>query len=64
MDKQEDGGYASLIEAQGESAVFVSRVRQDMTVENGISLWVAGDAYKVAAQNILALVKQIVKKDK
>jgi aspartate-semialdehyde dehydrogenase len=62
VDRQEDGGYASLTDAQGESRIFVSRVRQDVTVENGISLWIAGDSYKVAAQNILALLKRFLKK--
>lgn len=62
IDRQEDAGYASLTDVQGESSIFISRIRQDMTVENGISLWVAGDIYKVAAQNILALAKQFVKK--
>ena len=64
VDRQEDGGCASLTDVQGESSIFVSRVRQDMTVENGISLWVAGDAGRIAAQNILALLKQFLKKDK
>ena len=64
LDKQEDGGYFSLTDVQGESSVFISRVRQDMTVENGISLWIAGDMYKIAAQNILAVLKQFLKKDK
>lgn len=64
LDRQEDGGYASLIDIQGENSIFISRIRQDMTVENGISLWIAGDAYKIAAQNILALLKQFIKKEK
>ena len=64
LDKQEDGGYFSLTDVQGENSVFVSRIRQDMTVENGISLWIAGDMYKIAAQNVLAILKQFLKKDK
>ncbi len=64
LDKQEDGGYASLTDVQGENSIFISRIRQDMTVENGISLWIAGDSLKIAAQNILALLKQFLKKDK
>ncbi len=64
VDRQEDGGYASLTDAQGEGSIFVSRIRQDMTVDNGISLWIAGDAARIAAQNILALLKQFLKKDK
>lgn len=62
VDRQEDGGHASLTDVQGESSIFVSRIRQDMTVENGISLWIAGDVYKIAAQNILALSKQFLKR--
>ena len=64
LDKKQDGGYVSMTDAQGESAVFVSRIRQDITVENGISLWITGDSHKIAAQNILALLKQFLKKDK
>ena len=62
VDRQEDGGYITINDVQGENSVFVSRIRQDITVENGISLWVSGDAYKIAAQNILALLKQFLKK--
>ncbi len=62
INRQEDGGYASLTDVQGESSIFVSRIRQDMTVENGISLWLAGDYWQVAAQNILAVLKQFLKR--
>ncbi len=62
VDRQEDAGYITINDVQGENSVFVSRVRQDITVENGISLWISGDAYKIAAQNILALLKQFLKK--
>ena len=63
VDRQEDAGYITINDVQGESSVFVSRIRQDITVENGISLWISGDAYKIAAQNILALLKQFLKKE-
>lgn len=63
VDRQEDAGYITINDVQGESSVFVSRVRQDITVENGVSLWLSGDAYKIAAQNILALLKQFLKKE-
>ena len=62
VDRQEDGGYITINDVQGESSVFVSRIRQDITVENAISLWISGDVYKIAAQNILALLKQFLKK--
>ena len=62
IDQQQDSGYVTINDAQGENSVFISRIRQDISVENGISLWIAGDAYKIAAQNILALLKQFLKK--
>ena len=40
VDKREDGGYVTPIECVGEYATFVSRVREDPTVDNGLSLWV------------------------
>ena len=63
IDRQEDGGYITINDAQGENSVFISRIRQDISVENGISLWICGDAYKIAAQNILAILKQFLKKE-
>ena len=63
VDRQEDAGYISINDVQGESSVFISRIRQDISVENGISMWICGDAYKIAAQNIMALLKQFLKKE-
>ena len=37
VDKREDGGYATPIECAGEDATYVSRIRKDPTVENGLS---------------------------
>ena len=39
VDKREDGGYVTPIECVGDSATYVSRVREDPTVENGLVLW-------------------------
>ena len=39
VDKREAGGYITPIECVGEYATYVSRVRQDSTLENGISPW-------------------------
>src|SRR6188768_2812157 len=39
VDKREDGGYVTPVEAVGEYATFISRVREDPTVENGLALW-------------------------
>jgi aspartate-semialdehyde dehydrogenase len=49
IDKQEDGGYATPIECAGDDATFVSRVREDPTVENGLALWVVADNLRKGA---------------
>ncbi len=43
VDYRQDEGYVTPQEVQGEDNVFVSRVRKDPTVENGLSLWCVGD---------------------
>jgi aspartate-semialdehyde dehydrogenase len=49
VDKREPGGYVTPIECVGEYATYVSRIRQDSTVENGISLWVVSDNLRKGA---------------
>ncbi len=49
IDKREPGGYITPIECVGEYATYVSRVRQDSTVENGISLWCVSDNLRKGA---------------
>jgi aspartate-semialdehyde dehydrogenase len=49
IDKHEDGGYATPIDCVGEFATFVSRIRNDKTVENGLSLWVVSDNLRKGA---------------
>ncbi|MBS0384487.1 MAG: aspartate-semialdehyde dehydrogenase [Proteobacteria bacterium] len=49
IDKREDGGYATPIDCVGEFATFVSRIREDHTVENGLSLWVVSDNLRKGA---------------
>ena len=43
FDKNVDGGYVSVEDIQGEESVYISRVRQDVSVENGISFWTVMD---------------------
>ncbi len=43
VDKQEDGGYVSPVECVGEYATYISRIRKDPTVDNGLSIWVVSD---------------------
>jgi aspartate-semialdehyde dehydrogenase len=49
VDKREDGGYVTPLEAVGEYATYVSRVREDSTVENGLSLWCVSDNLRKGA---------------
>ena len=49
VDKREDGGYVTPIECVGDGATFVSRVREDPTVENGLALWCVSDNLRKGA---------------
>ena len=49
IDKREDGGYITPVECVGEYATFVSRIRQDSTIENGINLWCVSDNLRKGA---------------
>ena len=49
IDKHEDGGYITPIECVGEYATFISRVREDPTVENGLALWCVSDNLRKGA---------------
>src|SRR5213075_658054 len=49
VDKREDGGYVTPIECVGEFATYVSRVREDPTVENGLAMWVVADNLRKGA---------------
>lgn len=49
IDKREPGGYVTPIECVGDYATFVSRIRQDSTVENGLNLWCVSDNLRKGA---------------
>ena len=49
IDKREDGGYVTPVECVGDGATFVSRVREDPTVDNGLSLWCVSDNLRKGA---------------
>jgi len=49
IDKREDGGYVTPVECAGDFATFVSRIRIDSTVENGLALWVVSDNLRKGA---------------
>jgi aspartate-semialdehyde dehydrogenase len=61
VDKHEDGGYVTPYEAAGEDATYVSRIREDGTVENGLSLWIVSDNLrKGAALNAVQIAEVLV----
>jgi len=49
VDKREDGGYTTPVESVGEYATFISRIRQDPTIENGLNLWCVSDNLRKGA---------------
>jgi aspartate-semialdehyde dehydrogenase len=61
VDKHESGGYVTPIEAAGEFATFVSRIREDATVENGLNLWIVSDnLLKGAALNAVQIAETLI----
>ncbi|KLE35754.1 aspartate-semialdehyde dehydrogenase [Aurantiacibacter luteus] len=49
VDKREDGGYVTPVEAAGDGATYISRVRDDPTVDNGLTLWCVSDNLRKGA---------------
>ena len=63
VDKREDGGYVTPVECVGEYATFISRVREDSTVENGLTLWCVSDNLrKGAALNAVQIAELLGRK--
>jgi aspartate-semialdehyde dehydrogenase len=63
VDKREDGGYVTPIECVGDYATYVSRIREDSTVENGLSMWVVSDNLrKGAALNAVQIAELLGRK--
>ncbi len=61
VDKHEDGGYVTPYEAAGEDATYISRIREDATVENGLAMWVVSDNLrKGAALNAVQIAEVLI----
>jgi aspartate-semialdehyde dehydrogenase len=61
IDKREPGGYITPHEAAGEDATYVSRIREDITVENGLAFWCVSDNLrKGAALNAVQIAEALV----
>ena len=63
VDKREDGGYITPVECVGDFATYVSRVREDSTVDNGLALWCVSDNLrKGAALNAVQIAELLGRK--
>ena len=61
IDRHENGGYATPVESAGEDATFISRIREDITVENGLAMWIVSDNLrKGAALNAVQIAELLV----
>jgi aspartate-semialdehyde dehydrogenase len=61
IDKHEPGGYVTPYEAVGEDATYISRIREDQTVDNGLSMWVVSDNLrKGAALNAVQIAECLI----
>jgi aspartate-semialdehyde dehydrogenase len=61
VDKRENGGYVTPVECVGDYATFVSRIREDATIENGLNLWVVSDNLrKGAALNTVQIAESMI----
>ncbi len=64
VDKREPGGYVTPVECVGDYATFVSRIREDQTLDNGLSFWVVSDNLrKGAALNTVQIAETIVNRN-
>jgi len=61
IDKRENGGYVTPYESAGEDATYISRIREDITVENGLAMWVVSDNLrKGAALNTIQIAELLI----
>ena len=62
IDEREDGGYSTPIEAEGKDETFISRIREDKTIKNGINLWIVSDnLLRGAALNSVEIAEAVIK---
>jgi aspartate-semialdehyde dehydrogenase len=61
IDKREPGGYVTPYESAGEDATYISRIREDATVENGLDMWeVSDNLRKGAALNTIQIAEVLI----
>ena len=61
VDHRQDEGYVTPTECAGEDAVYVSRIREDVTIENGLSFWVVSDNIRKGAALNTVQISQVLR---
>ncbi len=63
VDKREDGGYITPLELAGEDGTYISRIREDSTIDNGLNMWIVSDNLrKGAALNAVQIAELLVER--
>ena len=64
IDERIDGGYSTPLEAEGKDETFISRIREDRTVKNGLNLWIVSDnLLRGAALNAVEIAETLITND-
>ena len=62
IDERSDGGYSTPLEAEGSNETFISRIREDKTIKNGLNLWIVSDnLLRGAALNAVEIAEVLIK---
>ena len=62
IDERSDGGYVTPLEAEGRNETFISRIREDKSIENGLNLWIVSDnLLRGAALNAVEIAETLIK---
>ena len=62
IDDRSDGGYSTPLEAEGRDETFISRIRDDKTIKNGLNLWIVSDnLLRGAALNAVEIAETLIK---
>ena len=62
VDERSDGGYITPLEAEGRNETFISRIREDKTLNNGLNMWIVSDnLLRGAALNAVEIAEKLIK---
>ena len=62
IDERIDGGYSTPLESEGKDETFISRIREDKTIKNGLNLWIVSDnLLRGAALNAVEIAEALIK---